>query len=149
MTFLLPESNMFVLRQRHGEPPVVAVLVLAEQADAAILVEVRPGGGAASWSGLAGAPGFPPDALDPGCSRCLASQHHTGPFPFLQVGSLHFSSSFFSLKKKKNKFCFTWKYQQNTKRTPRKRLSCLSLSSFLIDDSIYLLNTEKMGVKVD
>lgn len=80
--------------QRHGEPPVVAVLVLAEQADAAVLVEVRPGGGAASWSGLTGAPGFPPDALDPGCSRCLAPQHHTGPFPFLQVGSSPFSSSF-------------------------------------------------------
>lgn len=30
-----------------------------------------------------------------------------------------------------------------------ERVSCLSLRSFLIDDSIYLLNTEKMGVKVD
>lgn len=59
--------------QRHGEPSVVAVLVLAEQADPAVLVEVWACGALASWSGLAGAPGFPSNAVDPGCSCCLAS----------------------------------------------------------------------------
>lgn len=135
--------------QRHGEPPVVAVLVLAEQADAAVLVEVRPGGGAASWPGLAGTPGFPPDALDPGCSRCLASQHHTGPFPLLQVGSWNLNSGFFFLKRKRISSVSSVNINRMSHRRFDKRVSCLSLPSFLIDDSIYLLNTEKMGVKVD
>lgn len=55
---------MFVF-QRHGESAVVAVLVLAEPADPAVLVEVWPGGAAVTWSGLTGAAGLPPDALDP------------------------------------------------------------------------------------
>lgn len=59
--------------QRYGEPSVVAVLVLAEQADPAVLVEVRACGALASWSGLARTPGFPSNAVDPGCSCCLAS----------------------------------------------------------------------------
>ncbi len=68
---------------RHGEPPVVAVLVLAEPADLAVLVEVWPSGAAASWSGPAGAAGLPSNALDPRCSCCVAPQHHTSPLPFL------------------------------------------------------------------
>lgn len=68
---------------------MVAVLVLAEPADPAILVEVRPGGDAASRSGSAGAAGLPPDALDPRCSRCVAPEHHTSPLPLLQVRPLN------------------------------------------------------------
>ena len=70
---------------RPGEPAVVAVLVLAEPGDVAILVEMWAGGAAASWSGLAGAAWLPPDALDPRRSCCVAPQHRPGPFPFLQV----------------------------------------------------------------
>ena len=44
---------------------MVVVLVLAEQADLAVLVEMWSGGAPASWSGLAGAAGLPPDVLDP------------------------------------------------------------------------------------
>lgn len=40
---------------RPGQPAVVAVLVLAEPGDLAVLVEMWPGGAAAPWSGLAGA----------------------------------------------------------------------------------------------
>lgn len=70
---------------RPGEPAVVAVLVLAEPGDLAILVEMWPGGAAASWSGLARAARLPPSAVDPRRSCRVAPQHHTGPFPFLQV----------------------------------------------------------------
>lgn len=62
--------------------------MLAEPADPAILVEVRPGGAAASRSGPAGAAGLPPDALGPGCSCCVAPQHCTSALPFLQVRPL-------------------------------------------------------------
>lgn len=51
---LCPIFNV-LLPLRHGKPPVVAVLVLAEPADPAVLVEVRSGGAAASWPGSAGA----------------------------------------------------------------------------------------------
>lgn len=47
--------------------------MLAEQADPAVLVEMWACGTLASWSGLAGAPGFPSNAVDPGCPCCLAS----------------------------------------------------------------------------
>lgn len=59
--------------------------MLAEPTDLAILSEVQPGGAAASRSGPAGAAGLPPNALDPRCPCCVASQHHTGALPFLQV----------------------------------------------------------------
>jgi len=74
---------MYLLRD--GEPPVVAVLVLAEPSNPSVLVEVRPGGAAASRPGPVGAAGLPPAALGPRCSRCLAPQHHPSALPFLQV----------------------------------------------------------------
>lgn len=77
--------NASFVSPRPGEPAVVAMLVLAEPGDLAILVEMWPGGAAASWSGLAGAAWLPPNALDPRRSCCVAPQHHTSPFPFLQV----------------------------------------------------------------
>lgn len=77
--------NACVAYFRLGEPAVVAVLVLAEPGDTAILVEVRPGGTPAPWSGLAGAAGLSPNALDTRRSCRVAPQHHTSPFPFLQV----------------------------------------------------------------
>lgn len=77
--------NSWFVFPRPGEPAVVAVLVLAEPGYPAVLVEVWPGGATASWSGFAGAAGLSPDALDPRCSCSVAPQHHTSPFPFLQV----------------------------------------------------------------
>lgn len=59
--------------------------MLAEPADPAVLVEVRPGGGAAPRSGPAGASGLSPTALGLRRPRCLAPQHHPSAFPFLQV----------------------------------------------------------------
>lgn len=99
-TSCTPDSSPLSLDvSRYGEPPVVAVLVLAEPEDAAVLVEVRPGGAAAAWSGPAGAAGLPPTALGPGCSRCVAPQHHPSALPFLQVGLLPFFCSFRALEK--------------------------------------------------
>lgn len=66
--------------------------MLAEPADAALLVEVRPGGGAAPRPGSAGAARLPPDVLDPGRSRCVAPQHRTSALPLLQVCPLTFVS---------------------------------------------------------
>lgn len=77
--------NASFLSPRPREPAVVALLVLAEPGDLAVLVEMWPGGAAASRSGLAGAARLSPDALDPGRPRGVAPQHRTGPFPFLQV----------------------------------------------------------------
>lgn len=59
--------------------------MLAEPADPAVLVEVRPGGGAAPRSGPAGASGLSPTALGLRRPRCLAPQHRPSAFPFLQV----------------------------------------------------------------
>ncbi|KAM7370853.1 hypothetical protein PAMP_010367 [Pampus punctatissimus] len=68
--------SIYLCCVRHGEPPVVAVLVLAEPADPAILVEVWPCGAAASRSGPAGAAGLPPTALGLRRSRCLRGSAH-------------------------------------------------------------------------
>lgn len=55
------------------------------------------------------------------------------------------TAHFFSLKMKRIILVLSTEYLTDTSI----KVSCLSLRSFLIDDSIYLLNTEKMGVKVD
>lgn len=65
--------------------------MLAEPADPPILVEMWPGGAAASWSGLAGATGLPTTALDPGRARCVAHKHHPCALPLLQVCILYHS----------------------------------------------------------
>lgn len=78
---------------RHGEPPLVAVLVLAEPTDIALLVEVWPGGADASRSGPAGAARLPPVSLGLGRSRCLAPQYHPRALPFLQVCTRTYSAS--------------------------------------------------------
>lgn len=83
--FLFTTSLFAFCLPRHGEPPVVALLVLAEPADAPVLVEVRPGGAAASRPGPPGADGLPPAALGLRRSRSLAPQHRPGALPFLQV----------------------------------------------------------------
>ncbi|KAI4807759.1 hypothetical protein KUCAC02_027545 [Chaenocephalus aceratus] len=79
-------------------------LVLAEPADAALLVEVRPGGGAAPRPGSAGAARLPP-------MFWILDAHAVWHLSTVPVHFLFYS--------------------------------------FLIDDSLYLLNTEKMGVKVE
>lgn len=70
---------------RHGEPDVVVMLVLAESADATVLVEVRAGGAAAPRPGAAGAVGLSPALLGLRRSCCVAPQHRASAFPFLQV----------------------------------------------------------------
>lgn len=70
---------------RHYKPVVVAVLVLAEPANLAVLVEVWYGGAFTARSRPAGAAGFPSTPLGSGRSCCLASQHRTCPFSLLQV----------------------------------------------------------------
>lgn len=59
--------------------------MLAEPADASVLVEMWLSGAAASRSGSAGAAGLPSAALDLRCSRRLAPQHHPSALSFLQV----------------------------------------------------------------
>lgn len=80
-------SHLLILLfdRRHNKPAVVAVLVLAEPEDLAILVEVWDGGALTAWSCSAGAAGFPSTLLGSRCSCCLASQHCARPLPLLQV----------------------------------------------------------------
>lgn len=142
--------------------------MLAEPADAALLVEVRLGGRAALWSGPPGAVGLPPDALGPRCSFCVAPQHDTSALPFLQVCPLKCFVLFLSFLLYITLICLfvhclvCLTYFGNGKKREclrpfleRKQPKMIingdksSASSFLIDDSLYLLNTEKMGVKVE
>lgn len=59
--------------------------MLAEPTDSPVLVEVWPGGAAASRPGPAGAAGLSTAALDLRRPCCLAPQHHPSALPFLQV----------------------------------------------------------------
>lgn len=61
--------------------------MLAEPENAALLVEVWSGGGAAARPGPAGAPRFPTSLLGAGRPCRLAPQHRTRPLPLLQVPS--------------------------------------------------------------
>lgn len=72
---------------------MVARLVLAESEDIAVLVEVRRGGGAASWPGAARAPRLPAALLGAGRSRRLAPGHCPRPLPLLQVHNVNTASS--------------------------------------------------------
>lgn len=85
---------MYFLRPglRHGEPAMVARLVLAEPQDVAVLVEVRRGGGAAARPGAARAARLPTAPLGAGRSRRLAPGHCPCPLPVLQVHALHVAS---------------------------------------------------------
>lgn len=64
---------------------MVAVLVLAEPQDFAVLVEVWDGGAVTAWPCPAGAAGFPSTLLGSRRSCRLAPQHRARPLPLLQV----------------------------------------------------------------
>lgn len=87
---------------------MVARLVLAESEDIAILVEVRRGGGAASWPGAARAPRLPAALLGAGRSRRLAPGHCPRPLPLLQVHNVNTASSPLTLSL--HKYCARDRY---------------------------------------